>query len=32
VALELATRAPDAALPNWRGDVLLQQRGFTRRW
>jgi uncharacterized protein (TIGR02270 family) len=32
VALELATRSPGAALPNWRGEVLLQQRGFTRRW
>jgi uncharacterized protein (TIGR02270 family) len=31
-ALELALRAPDAALPNWRGEALLQQRGFTRRW
>lgn len=32
VALELATRAPDAALPNWRGAVVPQPRGFTRRW
>lgn len=32
LALELATRAPDAPLPNWRGPVLLQPRGFSRRW
>ena len=32
VALELATRSPDAPLPNWRGAVLPQPRGFTRRW
>ncbi len=32
VALELATRTPDAALPNWRGAVVPQPRGFTRRW
>jgi uncharacterized protein (TIGR02270 family) len=32
VALDLATRAPDAALPNWRGPVLPQPRGFTRKW
>jgi uncharacterized protein (TIGR02270 family) len=32
VALDLATRAPDAALPNWRGAVVPQPRGFTRRW
>ena len=32
VALELAVRAPDAPLPNWRGAVLPQPRGFTRRW
>lgn len=32
VALELATRAPDAPLPNWHGAVLPQPRGFTRKW
>lgn len=32
VALELATRAPDTALPNWHGAVVPQPRGFTRRW
>ncbi|WP_333817146.1 HEAT repeat domain-containing protein [Tabrizicola sp.] len=32
VALELATRAPDTPLPNWRGAVVPQPRGFTRRW
>lgn len=32
VALDLATRAPDAPLPNWRGAVVPQPRGFTRRW
>lgn len=32
VALELATRAPDAALPNWHGAVVPQPRGFTRKW
>ena len=32
VALELATRSPDAPLPNWRGAVVPQPRGFTRRW
>ncbi|MDP3195608.1 HEAT repeat domain-containing protein [Tabrizicola sp.] len=32
VALELATRAPDAPLPNWRGAVVLQPRGFARKW
>lgn len=32
LALELATRAPDAPLPNWHGPVLPQPRGFTRRW
>ncbi|WP_374643855.1 HEAT repeat domain-containing protein [Tabrizicola sp.] len=32
LALELATRAPDAPLPNWRGPVHAQPRGFTRRW
>lgn len=32
VALELALRAPDAPLPNWRGTVVPQPRGFTRRW
>lgn len=32
VALELATRAPDAALPNWHSAVVPQPRGFTRRW
>lgn len=32
VALELATRAPEAPLPNWHGAVLPQPRGFTRRW
>lgn len=32
VALELALRAPDAPLPNWRGAVVPQPRGFTRKW
>jgi uncharacterized protein (TIGR02270 family) len=32
VALELATRSPDAALPNWRGPVVPQARGFSRKW
>ena len=32
VALDLATRAPDTPLPNWRGTVVPQPRGFTRRW
>ncbi len=32
VALELATRAPDAPLANWRGAVVPQPRGFTRTW
>jgi uncharacterized protein (TIGR02270 family) len=32
VALELATRSPDAPLPNWRGAVVPQPRGFTRKW
>ena len=32
LALELATRSPDAALPNWHGAVILQERGFTRLW
>jgi uncharacterized protein (TIGR02270 family) len=32
VALELSTRSPDAPLPNWRGAVMPQLRGFTRRW
>jgi uncharacterized protein (TIGR02270 family) len=32
VALELATRAPEAPLPNWRGAVVPQPRGFTRKW
>jgi uncharacterized protein (TIGR02270 family) len=32
VALELATRTPDAAVPNWRGEVLPLPRGFTRKW
>lgn len=32
VALELATRKPDTPLPNWRGSVLPQPRGFTRKW
>ncbi|MBL9051872.1 MAG: hypothetical protein JNK19_17290 [Tabrizicola sp.] len=32
LALELATRAPDTPLPNWRGTVLPQSRGFTRKW
>ena len=32
VALELATRTPDAPLPNWYGAVVPQPRGFTRRW
>jgi uncharacterized protein (TIGR02270 family) len=32
VALDLATRAPDAPLPNWRGAVVPQPRGFTRKW
>lgn len=32
VALELASRAPDVPLPNWRGAVQPQPRGFTRRW
>lgn len=32
VALELATRSADAPLPNWRGAVMPQPRGFTRRW
>ncbi|MGB3250131.1 MAG: hypothetical protein WBB13_13310, partial [Tabrizicola sp.] len=31
-ALELATRAPDAPLPNWHGAVVPQSRGFTRKW
>jgi uncharacterized protein (TIGR02270 family) len=31
VALELATRAPDTPLPNWRGAVVPQPRGFSRR-
>lgn len=32
IALDLACRSPDAALPNWRGAVIPQPRGFTRRW
>ena len=32
LALELATRAADAPLPNWRGVVVPQPRDFTRRW
>ncbi len=32
VALELATRAPGAPLPNWRGAVVPQTLGFTRKW
>ncbi len=32
VALELATRAPDTPLPDWHGAVVLQPRGFTRKW
>jgi uncharacterized protein (TIGR02270 family) len=32
VALELATRSPEAPLPNWRGAVVMQDRGFTRQW
>lgn len=32
VALELATRSPDAPLPNWRGAVTLLPRGFGRLW
>lgn len=32
VALELAMRKPDASLPNWRGTVVPQARGFTRKW
>lgn len=32
LALELATRQPDAPLPNWHGAVILQERGFTRLW
>lgn len=32
LALELATRQPDAPLPNWHGAVVQQQRGFTRLW
>lgn len=31
-ALEIATRAPDAPLPNWHGAVVPQPRGFTRKW
>lgn len=32
LALEFATRVPDAPLPNWRGTVVPQPRGFTRKW
>ncbi|MGL4237208.1 hypothetical protein [Tabrizicola sp.] len=32
VALELATRSPDAPLPNWRGRIIPLPRGFTREW
>ena len=32
LALEIATRSADAALPNWRGAVVMQDRGFTRLW
>ncbi len=32
VALELATRTPDTPLPNWRGAVVPQPRGFSRKW
>lgn len=32
VALELATRAPETPMPNWRGAVVSQPRGFSRRW
>jgi uncharacterized protein (TIGR02270 family) len=32
MALELATRRPDTALPNWRGAVVPLPRGFSRRW
>lgn len=32
VALEIATRAPETPLPNWRGAVVPQARGFSRRW
>jgi uncharacterized protein (TIGR02270 family) len=32
IALELGLRAAGTALPNWRGEVLPQARGFTRRW
>ena len=32
VALELATRAPEAPLPNWRGAVVPEARGFARKW
>jgi uncharacterized protein (TIGR02270 family) len=32
LALEIATRSADAPLPNWRGAVVLLDRGFTRLW
>jgi uncharacterized protein (TIGR02270 family) len=31
VAFEIATRSPEAVLPNWRGMVIPQPRGFTRK-
>lgn len=32
VAIELATRAAEAPLPNWHGAVLMQPGGFSRKW
>lgn len=32
VAFEIATRSLDTPLPNWRGTVRPQPRGFTRKW
>jgi hypothetical protein len=32
VALEIASRSPDTPLPNWRGAIMLQARGFARKW
>lgn len=32
LAHELATRTPDAGLPNWRAPVQATDRGFTRAW